>query len=676
MIALQISKGSYLAIVTSHDGQKARVRLPRLSIAFGHDAERLAHAFIEHFNKASYRSQISDLTRLNEFCRIASQIGLGRLPDSTDEWQEFLITVFTEWFKREKCSLRTRVSTWRHLGYFLTILRDSKRLIPQGVEIPMCGVNKLRLDDEPSPQLLGQHPLRLAPKEHQKVLMEISLARSDAEYFDEVRGTLSSRRAALNEVATEWLEMIDAHYQYGQKLIASVDYEKEIKPHLNDPSYWRDWSDQGRHKCSGHTEKSLATLLAILHHKIEIGESLTICLFEEKGRYYLPSHPTLDIPPDAPQPVSPLVTKFDRIRWMLGSLTSHDYLFAQLFFTIHHPVFFGSAFSDAKLVSRQGESMISLGTGDPVARLVKGRAHALKQTQLDSESERFLSMIFQMTNRARQYLKKKNPLIANRLVLITKLGKLAVPVLNASAFFRKGTNPGWIGGYFPHIDKLFSGEEITFRKVRATEGVLEWLKTGSLTAATFRLGNSKQIFIEHYIPHELLVSFYARQVRRYHNLFLAAACPTDIDLSDVLEFKTLDEIHDFIKNNLFIEPFKSSPLGQILGKKQQPKTQSFEAHFKDLVLPVSTNSIATLYLYQECALAAGFNNSTLSPHANFRIDEITPDDIIDLAELARFRLPHDKDPKMRIAHSSALEKCKVLRKKYDWSNLMLLAMEH
>jgi hypothetical protein len=505
--------------------------------------------------------------------------------------------------------------------------------------------------------------------------MEIGLARSDPEYLDEVRATLSSRRSALDQAAKAWLDMIESHYRYGQRLIASIDYDQTIKPHLCDPNYWRDWINDGRHKCSGKTTKSLALLLSILQHEIEVDEPFNKDTFDE-SRSYLPSYSIFDIPADAPPVVSPLISKLDRIKWMLGSLSSQDYLFAQLFLTIHHPIFFGSAFSDAKLISRQGESMISLGAGDPVARIIKGRAHAFKQTPLDNESERLLSLILEMTDRARQHLRKINPLIANRLVIATERGRLKIPILYNSSLLRRTSDEYWIGSYFPRIFEMFAGEEITFRKVRATEGVLEWLKTGSLTAATIRLGNSRQVLIEHYIPKELLTAFYARQVRRYHNLFLATATPDDINLTDVLEFKTLDEIHIFIKNNLTIEPFKSSPLGQLLAQRHtsRPK-RSFESRFKDLILPVSANSIAALYVNQECALDAGFNNSTVAPQAYLQIDDISPDDIIDLAELARFRLPLDRDPKLREAHSLALEQCRVLRKKYDWRNLMLQAMQ-
>ncbi|MFM0640945.1 hypothetical protein PQQ63_30040 [Paraburkholderia metrosideri] len=669
MIVMTVRDGTHCLVTTSLDGQSSICRIPTVFEVFGNNTEKFVLPLIGHYNKLAYSTQVN-LGPTLERLAVRSRGLCAGLPTTADEWQQYLIALFGAWFTESGASLRSRIGTWKQTAFWFTLLRDSRRLIPPGVDIPFDENNKVRLDDEPAPRLLGESPIKAAGDQHQKVLMDISLVRSDAEYMDEIRSTLSRRRGVLESAAAQWVEMIDADFRYGQRLLSLIDYETELKPHLDDLHFWRDWRNKGAHKANGRTEQSLGMLLLLLRYCTNI----TKVLFDSKESDPFPSYSTLNFPDSAPPVVSPKITKIHRIRWMLGILTPCDYSFLNLFLTIHHPIFFGSAFFDAKIISRQGEQLISLGDSGMTVSLLKNRSHDMKCAELDDPSKKCLKMILDMTAETRAQIQKKDPLVANRLILLHR-------TVNAQtkSILREGKKTeyrGWIGYYFSSISKEFEGTTITMRKVRATEGVLEWLKTGSLLAATRRLGNSKQVLIEHYIPGELLASFYARQVRRYHNLFLAAATPSDIPLSDILEFKSIEEIHDFIEANLKVEPFRSSPLANALRQNTSSTNNGTGTRSSDeLILPVSENALATLFLYQESAIEAGFNNTTMAEHVAGRLDGITPDDVISLAELARFRLPGDRDPRMREAHAMGVKKCKELKKTYHWRDLMMRAMK-
>ncbi|WP_069264982.1 hypothetical protein [Paraburkholderia nodosa] len=649
-------------VATSLDGRSKTCHIPRVIEVFRDDTEKLVRPLIHHYNKLSYGSQCNLGHQLERLAMRSRGLCAG-LPADADEWQQYLIALFKVWFEQNESSLATRIRTWQQIAFWFTLLRDSRRVIPPGVDIPFDDNNRVRLDDEPAPRLLGEAPIRAVGDRHQKVLVDISLVRSDPEYMDEIRSTLSRRRAELEVAACCWVDMIDTHFRYGQRLMSLIDYETELRPHLDDPGFWRDWDNNGAHKANGRSEQSLGVLLGLLRHSGNVRKAL----FEGSESDFLPSYPTLGFPVTAPSVVSPKITKSQRIRWMLGVLTPMDYSYAHLFLTLHHPIFFGSAFYDAKIISRQGERLVALGDSSATVSLLKNRAHAMKYAELDEPSVKCLSMLIDMTAEVRERRQKTDPAASNRLVLIER-----PEYVNTTRILREGG--AWIGNYFPSVAKEFAGTTINMRKVRATEGVLEWLRTGSLLAATRRLGNSKQIFIEHYLPGELLASFYARQIRRYHILFLATATPPDISLSEVLEFKSIDEIHDFIESNLKIEPFRSSPLGKALKDKVSSSNKITANESSDeLILPVSENAMAALFLYQECAMEVGFNNSTISEHVARRLRGITPDDLISLAELARFRLPEDRDPRMRDAHVKGLKRCRELKKTYQWRDLMMRA---
>jgi hypothetical protein len=657
--------------IVTGDDRTTTVGLDTVVDAFGDDCEHFVRPLVHHYNSREIASQRSFLVSLRRFGTVAAKWRMLRLPVGGAEWQFFLNTLFTDWFAQTQLSLRTRISTWAGVLHWLKLLRDGEDLIPLDVEFPVMQKDWNDWDDEYSAPLLGDAPLETASDSYQKVIMNISLARSDAEYLDEVRNTLSSRRRLLDDACQAWWEQIEAHFRYGQRLLMSVDWDI-LQPHLKEPHYFRDWENRGSSNASGRTEKSLANLLALLHHGM--AGLFTATSFNETP--YLPSLSTLALPDSAPPIVSPGISVVERLHWMLGNLNNQDCCFAQVALTIHHPVLSGASFCDAKLTNRQGDLFLTLGEHEQSVRVVKMRAHAIKESRLDACTTKLFTCILDMTKAHRDRLVGKKSPLANYLLLVADGTKVLRARLSMSKLLRppqEHHRQCWMGTYFPDAGTLCRDTAVTLRKIRATEGVLEWLRTGSIAAATARLGNSKHVLIEHYIPRALSVVWYARQVRRYQNLHLAAATPDDISLTDVLDFASLDEIHAFIRGAFGAEIFATSPLGKILREKSTDKDRSKNRPlFRDLVLPVSTGTLSVLYLYQECALEVGFSNQRV--RQTLRQEDIQPDDIIALAELARFRMPTDRDPRMREAHDAALLRLETLRKQYRWQDLMLQAV--
>jgi hypothetical protein len=658
----------HLEGVVTGDNRKTITRVDAVVTAFGDDYERLVRPLVHHYNSRETASQRSFLASLQRFGTVAAKQQLRRLPVDSSDWQLFVNTLFTDWFAETRLSLANRISTWKGVLFWLKLLRDGEDLVPLEVEFPDIQKKWSNQNEEYSAPLLGDAPMESAPGKYQKVLMDISLARSDAEYLIEVRDTLSARRRLLDDACLAWWDQIEAHFRYGQRLLRGVDWQ-DLQQHFNERHYFRDWKNRGVNTACGKTEESLANLLALLHHAMEGHFSSTTF----KDTQFLPSLSSLALPASAPPVVSPNISIVDRLQWMVGNLTNQDYCFAQVTLTMHHPILFGSAFSDAKLTNRQGDLCITLNEYQHYARVIKPRAHASKETELDDCTSKILTCILDMTQAHRDRLVLQRSSLGNHLLLISDQGSVVRASLAMSKLLRPPSeiHPwSWIGMYFPDVETLCRETEVSMRKVRATEGVLEWLRTGSIAAATARLGNGKQMILDHYIPKALTVAWYARQVRRFQNLHLAAATPDDINLSDVLDFTSLDEIHAFIQQALGVEIFATSPLGKILREKNSAENKA-QQPVNDLVIPVSANTLAVLYLYQECALEVGFTNQRI--HQTYRQEDIQPDDIIALAELARFRMPGDRDPRMREAHDEALHRLQSLRNQFRWKDLMLQA---
>ncbi|WP_152530673.1 hypothetical protein [Paraburkholderia dilworthii] len=499
--------------------------------------------------------------------------------------------------------------------------------------------------------------------------MAISLSRSDAEYLDIVRDTLSLRRATLEKACQEWWRMMREHFEFGQRLISSVDWPSYAAK-LDDPAYWRERVGAA-HRANGKSEESLAILLSLFAHVYD-----RTCTKAEFGSIAaIPHLSTAELPESAPTVIDG-IGKLRRLNWMLGNFYTEDYAYIHLLLVMQHPVLSGSAFTDAKVSDRSGSPFVTIGPFERHLRVVKRRARLTKDATLNPVSSQILEGICTMTEPHRARLRAANDPAANYLLIVGAMGKpRRCPEALHQYYKCHPENPdwAWLGMWFPDVASTVcvDGATINTTTLRATEAVLEWFKTGSVNAAARRLSNGSQVVIEHYIPRQLIVAWNTRIVRRFHNLFLAAAAPPNSDLLKLLDFNSIDEIHQFITAALASAPFNRASLGEALAEKfvYLGELTSPEPSAKHLIVSVSPTSLAALYLYQECAIDCGFNDLTYRPTATEY--DVRPSALVALAEMTRARLPNDRDPHHRAAHAKAIDELPRLRQKLRWDEMMI-----
>ena len=132
------------------------------------------------------------------------------------------------WFDENGWSFQARITSWKQTAFWFRLLRDSKKLIPSGVDIPLEGETKVRLNDEPALRLLGEQSIKVVEDWHQKVLMDISLVRSDPEYIDQIRATVS-RRSAIHRLDQLSVEITNAKDNTRRAQIILLEVEKITK---------------------------------------------------------------------------------------------------------------------------------------------------------------------------------------------------------------------------------------------------------------------------------------------------------------------------------------------------------------------------------------------------------------------------------------------------------------
>ena len=314
-----------------------------------------------------------------------NQLNQQRLPHGDEEWQTLVLRLYELALSRSdiKMNLKTRCQAWaRTIAPFFKILRDQESIIPESVEIPKPPV-KLELVDYSSfeSKLIGEASVgKPEQNEEDKLLVSVSLGRTDAEYLDFIRHELTYRRTILHNCLLTWWQQIRDHYHYGQKLIDQTNYT-ELKSKLDAGDRTIGTGKGGlkntgrrlHHIASGKTEESLGNLLSILtvEHQGRFSTSLE-CQYLPKTTY------RFNIPESAPTAIQKTSPK-QRINWMLGNFSNFDIAIIRALITMHNPQFTSFSLRDAKLYSKNGYSYLELSDQGQRFRIEKHRAKAIKE---------------------------------------------------------------------------------------------------------------------------------------------------------------------------------------------------------------------------------------------------------------------------------------------------------
>ena len=190
-----------------------------------------------------------------------------------------------------------------------------------------------------------------------------------------------------------------------------------------------------------------------------------------------------------------------------------------------------------------------------------------------------------------------------------------------------------------------------------------------------KLGNSRKVVLTHYLPEPLLVAWNTRLIRRFQNLWLMVAAGNEDFLLDVTDFNTVGQLHAFLADMMMQHSPTSSPLALELHNRltwllnDDSKSRSTFFHQEgNLAVPVSKQSLAVLYLYQECALDSGVTPDVLD--APDIMTGLRPRQFIDLAEILRHQLPSHRDVKVRKAHDAAKDLVTTMRSDIHWGDLL------
>lgn len=654
-------------------GKEQRVDISVFNVLNDEDCDRLLNSIIPRFNLLNSSTAVSKLHSLKWIGDAFENNEIYKLPQTDDHWQRLVLLIHRYVFTRSdsKSSLTTRNERWLALKKVLEDLQ-SEGVIPISVFIPRYQEKLENLDISLyQSRVLGDHIPETEITTLDKLLIPIHLARTDAEYLDELYISLSEKRRVLHDVLVDYFYRLRDNYRFGQKLIKSVHWpslRQQILTHLKT-------SKKVIQDHPANPTNSLANYLCVIKNELSntpVGQKQII----QMDTMWVPYNLDFEIA-FSNKTKNEFPANFNKthrfgylqtVNWMLGKLSHMDVAYLSALLIMLNPKFTPYSLLNSRLFDKNGKKYIETKeNGAKLFSIEKSRAKAMKTETLDDISIEVLELIIEMSEPIREQLEIKNDPKASFLFLPIGRGMKEVAAVNynKAAAFLSGTdiNPDsllWLGALYPKIcDHGLSVGTISFSKIRNTEGVLEWFRTGSIKEASRKLGNTQKIVLEHYIPKALLAAWNTRLIRRFQNLWIAIAAADEEYLLDVTDFHSLGDLHAFLMTMLKDHSATSSPFASELHRKFSTLMTSHDGEGQNITsnaalsISISVNGLAALYLYSNAVQASGLSTNKLST-----IDPITklsPKHFLDLASVLKHSLPDHKDPHFQSIHFSAIE---------------------
>lgn len=693
-MALSIRQIDGQLFVTGHDelGTEFHSDISSL-LVLGEDLGKFVKPIIDDLRLNRMSTAKGKLAHLRALGDALSSLGVTSLPASESDWQVLIrdIHYFIITRPDSVASLKTRIaSVWLTIRGFLFGLVEAG-VIPISVYLPPVREALDSLDiSEHQARLIGQKaPVGVdASAKIEKLICSVSVARTDAQYLEEIRDTLAARRHLLFETLAGYWQQIKANFDFGRLLRESVVWDDlkllvEKYP-LGAPS---------SHPANPATGiRGLANYLAVIQHEYA-GCPPTDSHLLKCGRQFefLPRLSSLSpisawsveyAAPDAPYGRQGWSER-NVLWWWQGRLSHFDVSMIAALLVMMHPSWTPSSILLAKVTNRNGKQYLDLSNEGHSYEVEKPRAKAMKMDTLDPLAYEIISTLIQEGTELRKELRAQGDLRASLLFLPYGRSKVATPIPNIASTFLSGStamrgqiNTIWIGMIYPElVAGGLSDGKLSFAKVRNTEGVLEWFRTKSLRAVARKLGNTEKVVLQHYIPKPILDAWNTRMIRRYQNLWISVAAANEDFLLDVTDFSSLSDLHAFLIDVLRLHSPTDSPLAEMLHQRfdvlfgnesgVSSKAGRNKAH---LHIAISKGALSALYSYQATVLHLGLPDAALDKQDV--LTGLSPRHFLTLTDLLQSRLPEDKNPEYVACHEAAIQIASDPSIRLKWSQLL------
>nr|CBA30154.1 hypothetical protein Csp_C22130 [Curvibacter putative symbiont of Hydra magnipapillata] len=573
-------------------------------------------------------------------------------------------------------SLKTSLNKWRG---FLCAIEEAvrlKALPPISIDVPSVrappgkrtGLSRQEgVNGHVDERLLPRSFNRESDAFHDDLLEPVSITHADADYLNEYQTRLERAMNVVRTCAMRDFERLEMSRMDGRRRIAEASYSELAESFVRAggtrrPTKYIDPSNGCHFFAEGGNHPNL------------LGNLLCIADVEMGG---------------LPKPYDRTVSVGGKLRtetvhggrfhwkyleWygknrlmpFLGVMTSTAAVLCIVLLILEHPRLNVSSLLRAKLEDADGRSVLLSNAevdGQVRIRLTvdKPRAGSEKSVLLTPLAQRVIERVLEWTSPVRKQMVADGRIddarklwvgmhaIDYRLIVMSE--KTLWNGLRANPQFRstgKKANKNRVTPFIERHPELIPwAQALTYKALRVSGGVLEYLRSGGDLVATARAFGHRNVSttIGHYVPEALRLAVYERQIRRHQNLLLAAAVSDESSARHACDFNSTEDIHRFL-GGLFAADVSVAESGGLAdrinwfvcgGRIAGDSIAKSESPNKDrqLILCQDSFALATAFNYREHLRGA----------SNFTLDRPDPGTKVaprlwcDLVDVLRSPLP-------------------------------------
>ena len=612
------------------------------------------------------------------------------LPKSFSDWQIHVLKWLSWYLSYNQAThqLKYRVRDWDTMAIpWLRGLVD-EGVLPEGLALPRAKLKREigRPRGPRNPELMGDTGAKPTQEPVNKTIAGPIFWRSDLDYLDEIERTLHGRNELVRKVTDDyWLRLVK-DYRSGKNLARRIDSKKFAKRYdMKDWSVrgWRAAAQGPKYVTSCGAPDGAAWALKVLEKELATGRTRDVFVGKRlednvglQTRFLTRTNATPVNELDDLTALTANQAAFLDIRQIfmrfLGVLTTLDAAVARLILIQEHPNLSPWSIANADLLNARGKTQVQFGgEGNKLIFSVdKPRAGKRKYAVLSPRAARVVKHVIRATQDVRRALKLAGYEHWRRLFVGCPGGRNPrIGILTVTSANLTSANTTSLIRFYPDLEAggLVSGV-FDFKKLRTTQGAIEWFETGSIQAASRKLGNTYRTALNHYVPEPLVRLWNERLVRRFQNTMILLATSSEDYMLDVTDIGSIEELHSFVVQVIDENPKGSSPLAdrihldfaRLLKLDGGPETERHDQSESDLLsVRLDANSLALLYAYREKAL------ELLRPRERRRPSPgtgVSPDSMIQLAQLLSSACDRDSVSEV-MAESLELSQLKQINSK-------------
>ncbi|ODM55870.1 hypothetical protein BC455_23355 [Vibrio harveyi] len=663
------------------------------------DRDTLSELIILYCEGKRSASYVSWIKRINSTLYATLEfISLECLPTNPKAWRDLVKQAYAKTLvSPNKKALSTRVDEWnKNLKPFLEFLK-SRDVIPPHVIIPkMKKAGELTKKSSFRAVLIGEKKATEVKVDDSinNVLVPISLSRSDAEYLDEIQFDLKRARDALHDCLLAYWRAIKSHYDFAQSLMDDFPkkYPQLLARYINNDLYdfSYDWNELGKNgKPKPPRRRHIANPTSLFGSRLFMyvvgSECNGLLKVRELSKAKLPNKisdriinsddvvclPKLDFESTSHIELS------HRFDWCFGYMRNSDIGCLIALLMMLNPKFTYISLLQAKIKYTDGKPLLELNDLGMSFSITKARASDIKKEHLDDVSVEIIEFLHEIREKHLHLIKNNKQENFLFLAYSRKSGGLVNPDsckvdkiitgAESKSSIERGHKQTHLSSHFPSLlDAGLGPGAISHSKIRASEGVLEWFRTGSIASVSRVLGNSQKVALKHYIPEPLIAQYNTRLVRRFQNLLIVTATFKEEYCLEAVDFNSWQEIHYFLLTLLENDENKSPLIEHLRRLSSEGVSREVKGQ---LDVPLSENALTALYLYRLAALKSSLSSKELSI-----VDDATrlsPLAFITLANHLINFLPTSKESCINQMHIRAAEQASLLLNKTSWCDLFV-----